>query len=93
MKTTPEFDVKFFQLLFQYATLQEKVGPYVGPASQKLVRDLVDSGCHIKRLAKVTGRSPGFIRSVYAGKAALSLQQTIRVLQHGARSGENLAKH
>lgn len=87
-----EFDVKFFQLLAQYAMLQSKIGPLVGAASQKLVKDLVDSGCQIEHIAKVVKKSPGFIHGVYAGKHSLNAQQTVRVLQHGIRSGENIAK-
>lgn len=88
----PQFDSRFFELLVQYATLQDKLAKYVAPASQKLVRDLVNSGCKVERVAKAVGRNPGFIRAVMAGQRALTLQQTVRVLRHGISSGESLVK-
>lgn len=88
----PQYDANFFQLLYQYAVLQAKVGPYVGPASQKLVRDLVDSGCQVKKLAKAISRTPSFVQSVYNGQRELNLVQTVKVLQHGIKSGEHVVK-
>lgn len=93
MSNAQEFDANFFQLLMQLDVLQRKLTPLVGPASQKLVRDLVDSGCKLERLAKITDRSPGFVRAVYNGERSLNLRQTVKVLQHGIRSGENLVKN
>jgi len=91
--SNPQFDTRFFELLVQYATLQDKLAKYVAPASQKLVRDLINSGCKIERVAKAAGRNPGFIRAVMAGERSLSLQQTVRVLRHGITSGESVVKN
>lgn len=80
--------MELVQLIVQLAVLEAKVKPALPEASKKLVKDLLGSGCDARKLGKVIGRSPGWIRGVAAGKNSLSARSFTRLVNHAVRSKE-----
>lgn len=78
--------MELVQLIMQLAILEAKVRPVMPQASQKLVKDLLDSGCDARKLAKVVGRSPGWIKGVATGQNCLTAKSFTLLVQHAVRS-------
>lgn len=76
--------LQLIQMLVQYVELQRRLSPVIPGASQKLVKDLVDDGCDVKRLSKVVGRSPSYVRGVYNGQKQLNAQELLALVRHAA---------
>lgn len=87
MAAKQEFDFEFVKLLVQYAELEKRVKPLVGPASQKIVRDLIDTGCTREKLASIADRSPTYIQAVYNGKKTLDTQTLVALIKYAIRAG------
>lgn len=79
-------DVKFVQLLMQYLEMQRRIEPLLGAASQKLVKDLMDTGVPLRKISKITGRSPGYVLTVYRGHRALSARALCDLFRYAARA-------
>lgn len=78
--------LNIFQMIAQLAQLQERLTPVLPAISQKLITDQLASGTDARKLAKVIGRKPGFIRQVESGSAGLTATQIVKVLRHVAAS-------
>lgn len=70
------------ELIAQLASLQKSLTPALPAVSQKLVADQIATGADVRKLAKVIGRAPGFIRQVAAGQKSLSAQGIVDLLKH-----------
>lgn len=82
-------DTNFVQLLVQYVELRRRLEPLIAPASQKLVKNLVDTGVSTKRIAQVVGRPPGYVRGVYNGQRSLNAQALSDLFRFVARYAPN----
>ena len=80
--------MELVQLIVQLAVLEAKVKPVLPQASQKLVKDLLDSGCDARRLGKVIGRAPGWVKGVAAGKNCLTPKAFTQLVNHAVQSRE-----
>lgn len=81
--------LELVKAIMQLATLQERIGPLVPAASQKLVNDLLGSGVERDKIAKVIGRKPTYVGKIAAGKASLTPATFTKLVRHAIMAGSN----
>ncbi len=77
------------EMVAQLDILQRRLTPLLPKISEKLISDLIASGTKPQRLAKVIGRSPGYVKSIAGGGKSLSPAQIMAVVTHAAESAKN----
>jgi hypothetical protein len=104
-KTTEDFDAAFvntertteqnvpniLELVVQLDSLQKRLTPHLPALSQKLVKDLLSTGVDAKRLAKVVGRSPSYVRAVGGGVKSLGADGIVKVVKYAVSEQRNVA--
>lgn len=76
------------EMVFQYAQLQTQLTPVLPQVSQKLVSDLLATGTPPKKIARVIGRSPSYVRAIASGDRALNAQLIVKLVKFASNSAK-----
>jgi len=77
------------ELVVQLDSLQRRLTPHLPALSQKLVSDLLSTGVDVRKLAKVIGRSPSYVRAVAGGTKSLAAGSIVKVVQYAVAEQKN----
>lgn len=78
------------ELIFQYAQLEKQLKPVLPQISRKLVSDLLATGTPDRKIAKVIGRSPSYVKGIASGERSLNAQLIVKLVKFASSSAQGV---